>query len=112
MTAQAIESLATAHTGEQTVDPRRWHALAVLLSGAFSNYNAPLAKAGTNAKGLAEIEVEKVGTSLKQEIEVGVENLPPSVRLKLMVDGKEVATFLTSSAGSRTMKFTRKDPSS
>ena len=84
----------------------------VLLSGAFSNYNAPLAKAGTNAKGLAEIEVEKVGTSLKQEIEVGVENLPPSIRLKLMVDGKEVATFLTSSSGSRTMKFTRKDPSS
>jgi len=33
--AQAIESLATAHTEGQTVDPRRWHALAVLLSGAF-----------------------------------------------------------------------------
>ena len=84
----------------------------VVLSGTFSNYKAPLAKAGTNAKGLAEIEVEKAGTSLKQEIEVDVENLPPSIRLKLMVDGKEVSTFLTSSAGSRTMKFTRKDPGS
>ena len=84
----------------------------VALSGAFSNYKAPLAKAGSNAKGLAEIEVEKVGTSLKQEIEVDVENLSPSVSLKLVVDGKEVATFLTSSAGNRTMKFTRKDPSS
>jgi hypothetical protein len=41
--------------------------------------------------------VEKVGTSLKQEIEVDVENLPPSVSLKLVIDGKEVATFLTSS---------------
>ena len=84
----------------------------VVLNGTFSNYKAPLAKAGTNAKGLAEIEVEKVGTSLKQEIEVDLENLTPSVTLKLVVDGKEVATFLTSSAGNRTMKFTRKDPSS
>ena len=82
----------------------------VVLRGAFSNYKAPLANAGTNAKGLAEIEIGKVGTNLKQEIEVDVENLPPSTSFKLVVDGKEVATFLTSSAGKRAMKFTRKDP--
>ena len=84
----------------------------VVLNGAFSNYKAPLANTGTNAKGLAEIEIEKVGTNLKQEIEVAVENLVPSASFKLLVDGKEVATFLTSSAGKRAMKFTRKDPSS
>jgi hypothetical protein len=84
----------------------------VVLRGAFSNRNAPLANPGTNAKGLAEIEIEKVGTNLKQEIEVAVENLPPSASFKLVVDGKEVATFLTSSAGKREMKFTRKDPGS
>jgi hypothetical protein len=83
----------------------------VVLRGTFSNYKAPLTNTGTNAKGLAEIEIEKVGTDLKQEIEVDVENLPPSVNLKLVVDGKDVATFLTSSAGKRTMKYTRKDPS-
>ena len=42
----------------------------VVLSGAFSSYKAPLANPGTNAKGLAEIEIEKVGANLKQEIEV------------------------------------------
>ena len=84
----------------------------VVLSGAFSNYRAPLANPGTNAKGLAEIEIEKVGTNLKQEIEVDVENLPPSASFKLVVDGKEVATFLTSSAGKRAMKFTRTGPGS
>ena len=84
----------------------------VVLRGAFSNRNAPLANPGTNAKGLAEIEIEKVGTNLKQEIEVAVENLPPSASFKLVVDGKEVATFLTSSSGKREMKFTRKDPGS
>jgi hypothetical protein len=84
----------------------------VVLRGAFSNRNAPLANPGTNAKGLAEIEIEKVGTNLKQEIEVAVENLPPSASFKLVVDGKEVATFLTSSAGKREMKFTRKDSGS
>lgn len=83
----------------------------VALSGAFSNYKAPLSNARTNAKGLAEIEIEKGGTDLKQEIEVTVENLPPSASFKLMVDGKEVATFFTSSGGNRAMKFTRKDPS-
>ena len=82
----------------------------VVLSGAFSNNEAKLASAGTNAKGLAEIEIEKVGTSLKQEIEVEVENLAPSSSFRLVVDGKDVATFMTSSAGKRAMKFTRKDP--
>ena len=84
----------------------------VVLNGAFSNYKAPLANPGSNAKGLAEIEIEKVGTNnLKQEIEVDVENLPPSASFKVVVDGREVATFLTSSAGKRAMKFTRTDPS-
>ena len=82
-----------------------------VLSGAFSNYKAPLANPGTNAKGLAEIEIEKVGANLKQEIEIDVENLPPSTSFKVVVDGKELATFLTSSAGKRSMKFTRMDPS-
>ena len=82
-----------------------------VLSGSFSNYKAPLASPGSNAKGLAEIEIEKVGAGLKQEIEVEVENLSPSASFKVVVDGKDVATFLTSSAGKRTMKFTRTDPS-
>jgi hypothetical protein len=47
---------------------------------------------------------------LKQEIEVEVENLAPSSSFRLVVDGKDVATFMTSSAGKRAMKFTRKDP--
>ena len=84
----------------------------VVLSGSFSNYKAPLAKAGTNAKGLAEIEVEKVGADVKQEIEVDVENMLPSASFKLVVDGEEIASFLTSSAGKRAMKFSRKDPGS
>lgn len=82
----------------------------VVLSGTFSNYKAPLANTGNGGKGIAEIEIERVGTSLKQEIEVAVENLPPSTSFKLVVDGREVASFLTSSAGKRALKFTRKDP--
>lgn len=83
-----------------------------VLNGEFLNHKAPLVGTGTKAKGLAELEIEKVGADLKQEIEVAVENLPPSASFKLMVDGKEVATFLTSSAGKRAMKFTRRDRSS
>src|SRR6267142_1822730 len=54
----------------------------VVLSGVFSNYKAPLANPGANAKGLAEIEIEKVGVNLKQELEVDAENLPPSTTFK------------------------------
>lgn len=82
----------------------------VVLSGTFSNYKAPLTSAGTIAKGLAEIEIAKAGSGLKQEIEVSVENLRPSANFSLVVDGKNVATFLTSSAGKRDLKFTRTDP--
>lgn len=84
----------------------------VVLSGEFSNRKAPLVGKDAKSKGLAELEIEKVGTDLKQEIEVAVENLSPSASFKLMVDGKEVATFLTSGAGKRAMKFTRRDRSS
>src|SRR5207247_11430398 len=50
----------------------------VVLSGAFSNYKAPLANPGTNAKGLAEIEIEKVGANRKQEIDVDLEHVTQS----------------------------------
>lgn len=83
----------------------------VVLSGTFSNYAAPLSSknAATKAKGLAEIEIEKSGTATKQESEVAVENLPALATFKLIVDGNEVATFTTSKAGKRALKYTRKD---
>lgn len=83
----------------------------VVLSGTFSNFAAPLAStdAVSKAKGLAEIEIEKSGAATKQEIEVAVENLPALATFKLIVDGNEVATFTTSKAGKRDLKYTRKD---
>lgn len=83
----------------------------VVLIGTFSNSAAPLSSkdAGTRAKGLAEIEIEKSGAATKQEIEVAVENLPALATFKLIVDGNEVATFTTSKAGKRALKYTRKD---
>ena len=83
----------------------------VVLSGTFSNYNAPLVSkdAAGKAKGLAEIEIEKAGTATKQEIEVAVENLSGLATFKLVIDGNEVATFTTSKSGKRAMKYTRKD---
>ncbi|MEK6325445.1 MAG: hypothetical protein AABN33_27710 [Acidobacteriota bacterium] len=83
----------------------------VVLSGTFSNFKAPLSSkdAATKAKGLAEIEIEKAGTGTKQEIEVEVEKLPALATFKLIVDGNEVATFTTSKAGKRDLKYTRKD---
>jgi hypothetical protein len=84
----------------------------VVLSGTFSNYKADLVSkdASAKAKGIAEIEIEKEGTDLKQEIEVEVEKLPAMSNFKLIVDGNEVATFATSKAGKRALKYTRKDP--
>jgi hypothetical protein len=83
----------------------------VVLSGTFSNRAAPLASQDgiSKAKGLAEIEIEKAGAATKQEIEVAVQNLPALGTFKLIVDGNEVATFTTSKAGKRTLKYTRKD---
>ena len=81
----------------------------VVLTGTFVDKKAPLTGADPKAKGLAELEIEKVGTGLKQEIEANVENLPASATFKLIVDGKEVATFMTSDGGNRAMKYTRKD---
>jgi hypothetical protein len=83
----------------------------VLLSGTFSNFAAPLLSndAVSKAKGLAEIEIEKSGAATKQEIEVAVEHLPALATFKLIVDGNEVATFTTSKAGKRALKYTRKD---
>jgi glutamine amidotransferase-like uncharacterized protein len=84
---------------------------AVVLSGTFANYAAPLSSkdSATKAKGLAEIEIEKSGAATKQEIEVEVENLPALATFKLIVDGNEVATFTTSKSGKRALKYTRKD---
>jgi hypothetical protein len=84
---------------------------AVVLSGTFANYAAPLSSkdSATKAKGLAEIEIEKSGAATKQEIEVEVENLPALSTFKLIVDGNEVATFTTSKSGKRALKYTRKD---
>ena len=83
----------------------------VVLKGTFVNRRAPLVSTDPTAKadGLAEIEIEKVGSGLKQEIEAKVEDLPPGASFKLVVDGREIATFLTSSDGKREMKFTRTD---
>ena len=83
----------------------------VVLNGIFANHRAPLASTDPNVKaeGLAELEIEKVGTGLKQEIEAKVEDLPAGASFRLVVDGKEIATFMTSSDGKRAMKFTRKD---
>jgi glutamate-1-semialdehyde aminotransferase len=84
----------------------------VVLSGTFLDNKAQLASTGTDAKGVAEIEIEKEGNELEQEIKVAVENLPPSASFKLLVDGQEVATFSTSGDGKKTLKFTRKDSNS
>ena len=83
----------------------------VVLRGTFSNFAARLVSNDTAAKarGLAEIEIEKSGAATKHEIEVAVENLPALATFKLVVDGKEVATFTTSKAGKRALKYTRKD---
>ena len=82
----------------------------VVLSGTFSKSEARLVSNGdAKARGLAEIEVEKSGAATKQEIEVAVENLPALATFKLLVDGNEVATFTTSKAGKRALKYTRKD---
>ena len=84
---------------------------AVVLSGTFTNFAAPLSSKDSagKAKGLAEIEIEKAGKANKQEIEVAVENLPALATFKLIVDGNEVATFTTSKSGKRALKYTRKD---
>jgi len=83
----------------------------VVLSGTFSDFAAPLTSndRASKSKGLAEIEIEKAGSGTKQEIEVEVENLPGLATFKLVVDGSEVATFTTSKAGKRALKYTRKD---
>ena len=77
----------------------------------LSNGKAPLTSAdpSAKAKGLAELEIEKSGTRLNQEIEATVEALSASSSFKLMVDGKDVATFMTTDDGKRTMKYARKD---
>ena len=90
----------------------RDNAGAVVLSGSFSEFKAILTskESGSKSKGIAEIEIEKEGASLEQEIEVEVENLPALTNFKLVVDGNEVATFSTSKAGKRALKYSRKDP--
>ena len=83
----------------------------VVLNGTFVNRKAPLVSTDPTAKadGLAELEIEKVGNGLKQEIEAKVKDLPAGASFKLVVDGKEIASFVTSSEGKREMKFTRTD---
>jgi hypothetical protein len=79
----------------------------VVLSGTFADHKATLASSDPNAtaKGAAELEVEHNGA--KQEIEASVEGLPPSTPFKLMVDGKEVATFTTTDGGKQSLKYQR-----
>jgi hypothetical protein len=91
----------------------------VLLKGTFSTTSdtrdeaertAELASpAGAAAKGKAEIEIERDnGAVTKDEIELTAERLPASTNCKLVVDGKEAASFTTNSKGKVDLKLSRK----
>lgn len=79
----------------------------VVLSGTFAEHKTALKSPDPSAKanGAAETEVEKDGA--KQELEAKVEDLPPNTAFKILVDGKEVANFMTDGGGKRTLKYTR-----
>ena len=84
----------------------------VVLTGTLAKFKADLRSVtgASKAKGLAEIEIEKDGAATKQEIEVEVSNLLALTPFRLLVDGKEVAKFMTNKSGRRELKYTRKDP--
>ncbi len=85
----------------------------VVLSGTFEDHKAKLAGTGANAKaeGSVDLEIEKKGNAVKQEVEANVEELAASTSYKIVIDGKEVATFTTDDKGKREMKYTRSDGS-
>jgi hypothetical protein len=82
---------------------------ASVLSGNFTKLKAKLAGTGTG-KGVVEIELEQKSGFRRQELQADVEGLAPLAEFKLIVDGVEVATFMTDGEGHREMKYDRKDP--
>jgi len=82
---------------------------AKVLSGAFTKLKAKVTGPGTG-KGLVEIELEQKSGFRREEIQADLEGLAPLAEFKLLVDGVEIATFMTDGEGHRQMKYSRKDP--
>ncbi|MEO5988592.1 MAG: hypothetical protein ABIU54_05435 [Candidatus Eisenbacteria bacterium] len=85
----------------------------VVLSGTFANHKASLTGTDPSAKaeGSVDLEIDKKDNGLKQEVEASVEDLAASTSYKIVIDGKEVATFTTDDKGKKEMKFASKDGS-
>lgn len=66
---------------------------------------------GQKSKGKAEIEIERTdAVATKDELKLEVEKLPAMVQLELFVDGKHVASFVTTKSGKASLKLERKAP--
>ena len=82
----------------------------VILSGNFAaakeskkevERSALLTPTGIDpdAQGIAEVEISKDKAPVKQEIELKVKQLAPAAAFTLVIDGHEVASFMTNSRG-------------
>jgi hypothetical protein len=91
----------------------------VLLNGTLATTKQTLTQtertaelkspAGLEAKGTADVEVErKNGVVKKDSIELSVEKLPALVTLTLVVDGQVLGTVMTSKKGKAEITLARK----
>jgi hypothetical protein len=64
---------------------------------------------GQPAKGKVDIDISlKAGVVTKDEIELSLQRLPAMATCRLLVDGQQVSTFLTTKGGRADIKLSRK----